>query len=253
MPRLTDITGNWFPDPILLSDITHGGISSVKTVGKYGSNDAVGTGAYEDIWKYTTDLSYLTSAETLSIVSGTANDDKDSGTGARAITVQGLDNDWNEIEEYILLEGLSPVTTQKSYLRVNRAFVEEVGNVGTNDGLITMTASTAGTVQGVIAAGEGQTQQTHYSVPAGRTGYISKIWVNIGKGDDATVRLQTRNGAGTKGWKIKRELKLFEATLDQPLQSYIKVEAKSDIRYQGQAGLASAKISAGYDLYLTGR
>lgn len=252
MPRLTDITGNWFPDPTLLVDITHGGIPNLKSIGKFGHNSAVSnTGDPEDIWEDGGNLVYLTSAETMTIVS-TSTEDDTGGTGAENIIIEGLDNDWKEISEKINLNGTGAVVTTKSFIRINRAYCDDVGSDGVNVGLITIDATIAATRQGSIQANDGQTQKTQFSIPAGRTGYVRHFWANCGKGDDATVRLMVRNFG--KSWRIQREIKLFESVVDIALQSYIKLPAKSDIRVEAISGVTNGiNIASGYDLYISGR
>jgi hypothetical protein len=252
MPRLRDITGNWFPDPILLADVrSSGGVPSLKTIGKFGYNPTVTTASFQDVWSDGGSLVFLTSAETMDIVSNSAEDDKDSGDGGRNITIEGLDNNFNEITETIDLEGLTPVTTIKSFIRINRVYCVDVGVTGVNEGVILIDATTASTRQASIQVGEGQSQKAIYTVPAGRTGYLTRFFNNIGKTDDALIRVMARENG--KSWRIRRQLKVYQSDVVSELGSYITLPAKSDVCIQAKAITSTASVSSGFDMYITGR
>lgn len=77
--------------------------------------------------------SFLPSAAILQIASTNIND-TGAGTGARQLSITGLDNNWDIISETITLNGQSPVLTTTQFLRVNLLFVVEVGSFGGNQG-----------------------------------------------------------------------------------------------------------------------
>ncbi len=84
---------------------------------------------------------FPSTAAQMNIVSGSANDTA-AGTGAQIILVRGLTvdgGDWIDDSEVIALNGTTPVTTAKSYIRVNSLVVAAVGAGGANEGTITMT------------------------------------------------------------------------------------------------------------------
>src|SRR6056300_570903 len=102
-------------------------------------------------------------ASTLYAYSANAQDSA-SGTGARTITIQGLDNNFNEIEETVTVGGAA---TTLEFLRVYRAFVATAGSLNTNIGdvLISTASGGGGTVLadiGTVGTGStfglGQTQ-----------------------------------------------------------------------------------------------
>lgn len=86
-------------------------------------------------------VSYLTNA-TLLKVSSTNINDIAGGTGARQLIIYGLNNNWDEIEETILLNGQTGRNTTKSFLRINLLLVVEVGSEKRNLGDIFITTST---------------------------------------------------------------------------------------------------------------
>ena len=178
-------------------NIARGLIRGATVVHKFGRNPSIG-GAPETIWMHGGTYTYLTSASTV-YVSGADAQDSAAGTGARTVTVQGLDANYNEIEETLTVDG---AVSTKSFLRVFRAFVASAGSLQSNKGavLVSTGASGGGTVLadiGVIGSGTtfglGQTQLALYTIPAGKTGYLCNWNVGIGSyNDTATATLYTR-------------------------------------------------------------
>jgi hypothetical protein len=178
-------------------NIARGLIRGASVVHKFGRNPNIG-GVPETVWMHGGTYTYLTSASTV-YVSGADAQDSVAGTGARTVTVQGLDASYNEIEETLTVDG---AVSTKSFLRVYRAFVDSAGTLQTNKGVVLVStgASGGGTVLadiGIIGTGTtfglGQTQLALYTIPAGKTGYLCNWNVGIGDyNDKATATLYTR-------------------------------------------------------------
>ena len=136
-----------------------------------------------DMWEENDTKSYLTTGETMNIVSTSADDDSDDRTGARTVLITGLldDGAYTEASEVVLLQGVTPVATVNSYLRINGMVVLTAGSNGNNAGTITATASTAGTVQSHMDTGEGIQQGAHYTVPGGKVLVILRVEFNAAK------------------------------------------------------------------------
>ena len=150
---------------------------------KFGYNPTVTT-AETTVWTQGGVYAYQASAIQLKISSSSANDTA-AGTGARTISVQGLDSAYNEISETVTLNGQTPVLTANNFLRVNRMFVIAAGSGNTAAGTIyagdgTVTAGVPATVYAVISLGENQTLMAIWTVPAGYTGYLVESTLNVG-------------------------------------------------------------------------
>lgn len=109
----------------------------------------------------------LSSAETMDVTSSSTADDL-GGTGANTIFITGVDGDYAEISEVLNMDGTSTVVTANSYLFINRVYVVFAGSGETNAGNITLTATTAGTVQGYVRAGISISEELRYCVPANK-------------------------------------------------------------------------------------
>ena len=102
-----------------------GQITGLSPQLKFGHNPASGNGTEDDIWAQGGNLTWMSTASVLDIVSTVAADDGNptTSTGAQTITVEGLDSSWNEQSVTYTLDGTTIVTTAESWIRVNRAFV----------------------------------------------------------------------------------------------------------------------------------
>lgn len=131
-----------------------------------GRNPDIDTGAKEDLWNVGGLWTPITTAQTISIVSTSANDTA-AGTGAQTAELRGLDASYNRVSETITLNGLTPVVSVNSYIFVSDLEILTTGTGNTNAGQITGTASTDATIQFRMLAGEGRTQLSWYMIPAG--------------------------------------------------------------------------------------
>ncbi len=158
--------------------VSRGHSQGYRSLYKFGYNPDVDT-TEETVWGNAGDYIWLDSAVTM-FVSSTSANDSGTGIGARTILIQGLDEDYNEIEETITLNGQTQVATQLSYLRVYRSFVTLAGSNEGTSGVIYIGSSGAtggvpnSSVYASISIGN-QTQIAAYTVPAGHTLYIDEI------------------------------------------------------------------------------
>lgn len=155
--------------------VARGQITGHKTLFKFGNNSDI-NGSLETIWSHGGLYVYPTSAIQMKISSSSA-DDTALGTGARTVSVQGLDQNYNEVAETVTLTGQTEVLTTNTFIRVFRAFVITAGSTNTAQGTIyvgtgTVTAGVPATVYAEIALGENQTTMAVWTVPAGYTFYV---------------------------------------------------------------------------------
>jgi hypothetical protein len=150
-------------------------ITGHKHLFKYGNNADI-NGTLETIWSHSTLYVYPPAAMQMTVSSTSAND-TGTGTGAQTISVQGLDADYNEIAETVVLNGRNAVTTTNAFIRVFRSFVITAGSTNTAQGTIyigtgTITGGVPATVYAEIPLGENQTLMALWTVPANYTLYL---------------------------------------------------------------------------------
>ena len=163
--------------------VARGQVDGHKTLFKFGINGDVGTSA-ETVWAQGGTYVYPASATVMKISSSSA-DDASGGTGARSIAIFGLDADYNEISESVLLDGQTAVNTGNSYLRISRMYVTTAGSGATAAGTIyagtgTVTSGVPATVYGMIAINANQTQMAFWTVPSGYTFYLTGVYYTSG-------------------------------------------------------------------------
>jgi len=163
--------------------VARGQITWHKPLFKFGINGDVGT-SVETVWAQGGTYAYPSVASVMKISSSSA-DDASAGTGARTISISGLDADYNEISEVVILNGQTAVDTVNSYLRINRIYVVTAGSGETAAGTIyagtgTVTSGVPANIYGMVAIGANQTQMAFWTVPAGYTLYLTGLFYTSG-------------------------------------------------------------------------
>ena len=236
--------------------IAAGLVDGYSAIHKFGRNPNVGN-IPETIWMHGGLYSYLDVGSDSTVYAYSASSDDGPGNdGARTITVQGLDNDFNPIEETITVNGAASTA---SFLRVYRAFVATAGVLTANDGniLISTAASGGGTVLadiGVIGSGTttglGQTQLALYTIPAGKTGYLSTWNVGVAPmNNSVTVTLLARELDGGAPFRTKDIIDIVGGYTTQNYSIPLRFPEKTDIEVRGTGDTGSV-ISSSFDIML---
>ena len=168
--------------------VARGQIDGHSTVNIYGYQPAVAT-TFIPVWENATAYTYPVAATQMNLA-GTAGD-------TATITIVGLDANYAVISENVVMNGATPVTTTKSYLRINSMFVA-VGSATNPAGVVTLKDLTNTTIYAQINAGVGRTQAAIYTVPAGYTFFLSRIDINtsLNGNNFATYQNKTISPAG---------------------------------------------------------
>ncbi len=245
--RVADSTRQWNLTPLMAS---FGYFERWSIIDKFGVNTNVGA-TYEDVWGVGDAIDFLSTAETMDIVSDDALDDKDNAAGnAHKIKLEGLDNAYNEITEEIELEGLTPVTTTKSFLRVNRAYITDIGTASelTNKGNISIDATSAGTPQAIIQADDGQTQMAIYTIPRGKTGYFDGAYIGVDTNNIVTGQLRIKNFG--EAWRNQKEAKVTQGTIPIDMVASGLCPEKTDVAWRAKANNPNNVVTAGFKILL---
>jgi hypothetical protein len=235
-------------------NIARGLIRGTTIIHKFGRNPNIG-GTPETIWEQGGIYTYLTVASTIYVYGADAQDGA-AGTGARTVTVQGLDADYNTIEETLTVDGA--VSTQ-SFLRVYRAFVTSAGSLQTNKGdvLVSTGASGSGTVLAKIATigtgtvyGQGQTNLALYTIPAGKTGYLTNWNIGVGAYNDAvTANLYTREVGNGLIFRTRDVMDVPGGLHQRIYQVPFALPEKTDIEVRAIASTGT-NVSSTFDIIL---
>lgn len=205
-----------------------------RSLFKYGYNPLI-INVNETIWDGGGLYAYPASAAKM-YVSSSSTADTSAGTGARTVTFQGLDANYEEVSETVTLTGQTQVETDTLFLRVFRGFVETAGSGGTNAGdiYIGTSGSSVGVPTGAfyakITAGEAQTLMAVYTVPAGQTFYIANGTATHGTdtaGAFMTIRFMIRPFGGVFRTAVKIDVTGSELLF--PFQYPLRLPEKTDL------------------------
>lgn len=239
-----------------LTEVTKGNIPGHELALINAHNEDVGT-SEELLWQgpYSTYI-WPTTAKQLNVTSTDVNDDA-GDTGARIIFVQGLDSNYNRINETVIMDGQNRVLTTNSYLRINQLFVTYSGSTGTNEGDIYI--GEGATVAGVptiayymIDSDYGYSFTGVYTVPNNWTliVYEDLTTTHIGTSKEVENYFHIRilNPPNNRtDWKVF-EFHSSDIALPYGPRPPFSLSEKTDIFFTGECDVGSARIAK----YLTG-
>lgn len=148
-----------------------GQIENHKHIFKFGFNPDV-NGTEETIWDVGGIYAYPASAVTMTATTTAGTPATDNGV---KIIIQGLDADYNEVSEEVILAGSGTATTTQTFRRVFRAYVS-----GSQAPTANVNITNGGTTYARVSLNDNQTLMAVWTVPAGYTAYILKG--NVGTG-----------------------------------------------------------------------
>lgn len=160
-----------------LQALAEGDIANHVPWSKMGFNGTVGT-SQETMWTYSTEYVFPTAAGQIQVVSSDNTQDKAGGTGALTVRVGYLKSDYSEGSVTLTLNGTTPVASGASHADVWRVNSFRVMTTGTNLGPVgnlTLSYVTGGLVVGYIRIGKTRSRTCVYTVPLGKTLYVTSI------------------------------------------------------------------------------
>jgi hypothetical protein len=231
-------------------------VRGVSRVNKFGANRSIDTGDVpETVWEVGGLSPYQTAAQSLEVLGG-ANDVLTTGTGAWTVEVQGLDANWEEQLATVSLNAANPIALSGTWLRVFRANVVTAGSTHANVDNIIVRIESGGTILATILATLGQTTMALYTVPAGKTAYLSQFTASVlfgtGGGAQGDVALFARdNVIANAAFQIKAETGGRSGVSTRQFVTPLRFTEKTDIesRILDVSGNA-ASVTSEFDLVL---
>lgn len=225
-------------------NISAGITTQIANVHKFGA--VLTTSApYDTVWTVGGAYIFPSTAGIVTVTSSSAQDDV-GGTGALTVRLQGLDANYNEVEEDFTLDGTVGVAGTVEFLRTHRAFVLTGNNDNNNVGNINFTHSVGVTCQ--IAAGMGQSQVTFYTIPAGKSGYLRSFAATMNKNQENTVRLFQKKPDGGV-FRLASELNLYNSNMHTTYSIPLYFTEKTDLEVRTYTG-SNATVSSMFDLLI---
>ena len=172
--------------------VSRGQIAGHRAVFQSGYSTLVTTNQNYAVWNRAANYTFPASASVMTLSSSA------TGDVGQSVLIEGLDANYAEISEVLVLNGQNAVTSTKSYLRINAMTVivdSPTGNIYFGTGALT--AGVPANVYGFISAGDNHQLAAFYTVPAGHTLYIQGGSVNASLANQN--KLVTINFATTIG------------------------------------------------------
>ena len=181
--------------------VSLGQVPGVTIVHKYGHNHSLPVGYVPVCAGGFWPTPQVSGATPLRLAAGGDAADTAAGTGAREITIYGLDATGAEIFDVLATNGaLASLATPQSFLRIIRVKITKSGTYGTSSvashvGDITIENSAGGTnwaIIPIIGFPHGSSQIGVFTVPLGKVAYITQISYDVDSGKTVDLRLLKR-------------------------------------------------------------
>ena len=241
-----------------LIEVNKGNVAGHTLVHKFGWRSGVTT-THHHLWNDSTadtDMIFPTVAETFDVVSASANDTS-AGSGAQKVFIEGLDANFDVATFEATMNGVTPVpTTGQTFIRITRAYVTDVGTYGgTNAGLITISGTDSSNNYGFLDTDEAQTQNSQYTVPAGKTGHILNASMTVESNKLASLHLHKRLDAGDvttpfTASRIVHEWDGISIPYNEDFRANHILPEKTDIWVEADMSSGTGIIEFDYDMLL---
>ena len=218
--------------------IARGLVRGVSHVNKFGFNSATSS-SFETVWDNSNTYTYLTSAGTATVTA--ADSDDNGGT----VEIQGLDENYLPLTETFTMNGTTNVVGSSSFLRVFRMRVLTAGTGEINAGNITASIGASNVAR--ILADKGQTLMAVYTIPAGKSGYLTKFQGSLSKNQEAVFKIRAKQFGN--GFNVKGQFGTFSNTVTYDYAIPLQFKEKTDIQILGKAG-ATSEMGAIFDIVL---
>lgn len=235
----------YYPTEDTYLNIARGLVRGTSFIHKFGAVPSLSNATTGTVWDVTNTI-YPWSAWDSSGATTITVDCANILDVGNSVVITGLDENYNEITETVILAAQTGNASTNTFIRVYRVYFVDGGAI--NVGNIDIKNGT--TVVARITAGFGQTLMTVYTVPAGYTAYLMKSTASNGPGDHHTANMFVRY-FGQLNFRVGHA---FELSGGQYLYDFavpIPIPEKSDIdiRVTTVAG-NNHRVTAAFDLIL---
>lgn len=198
------------------------------------------------VWPKGTVYVFPVAASTMTLYS------TDTGDTTQSVLIQGLDSNKAEIQEVVVLNGQTGVTTVQAYLRINLIRVVAGNPVGILSlGTGGATAGIPVNTYGYVAAGDGTSLSTVYTIPAGYTLYATRN--NSISGGAATTHAMTVSFKAVTATGVSLLLNRIVHSNDSvvmDIQPPVAIPEKTDIFVNSVSSAGSAAQCVTFSAYL---
>lgn len=260
-PNQVTVKGTVLSENFLI-EVALGNIDGYSIVHQMGAGEAP-NGSFEVV-SQTGDYKTPIAATSLEIISSNANDNS-SGSGARELTIIGLDANWDKVTQTVATNGTTAVALTTDLIRVFDWHVTQSGTYATatsasHAGDLTIQESGGGAIWDTIPVspvGEAQSSIGVYTVPNGYTAYLLSKSIFVDSNKDADLYFFQRPNADDVTATYTGVRKIIEKDLAvsgglrqtflSPRGTFI---GACDIGYMAKGNSSTANVSVEFELLL---
>lgn len=231
--------------------IPRGTYPGVTSINKFGHNPAVAIGIEEEIWDGSVAYVFPTTALMTKL---NTTDDVIAMRG-ESVELTGLDADWEAVTQTVVLDASNTTTLVVLGTPLIRCFRMKFQSSVVSTTAITLVNDADTTLYAIIGTGENQTLMAIYTVPAGRTAYMTNYYAHVNPGTnlDPTAmpfRIWSRDNAQLFAPQITHKFGLISGSYQHFFTPHKKFTEKTDIYMTAQPVGKAADVTAGFDLIL---
>lgn len=237
--------------------VAKGDVPGTSGVNKFGASSSVADGVAEEIWDGATAYTWPTTASITHIWSAVDS----ATTRGVVVEVQGLDASWALVVQNVTTDAADSTTEVALTTPLIRVFRMKVLDASAMDQILRVGPTGKATHQAQIGIGNNQTLMAIYTVPLGKTAYITNYYASIigEAGPPATIpdyvlfRLWNRDNTNGYAPQLKHELGMVlvgNSQISHEYDPYLSIPEKTDIWLEATPDGDDAYVSAGFDIYL---
>lgn len=231
--------------------IARGNVPGVEAGCVEGRNAVIAAAATEVIWDAS--AGYVFPATALMVKLSQTVDQ--SALRGKTIEIVGLDANWLPVTQTKELHATlttTAVVLDTPLIRVNSM---RVLSAIVTDSPVRLHNSAESQDYAVILAGNNATAQAVYTVPAGKTAFITYLWATINQITGAiptvnTVRFWSKDNENGYAKMLEKTFGLTGPPYKHRYSPYRRFLAKTDLYFDASPVTSTADVSAGFDLIL---
>lgn len=220
----------YYPISDLYFNIGRGLVKDTRLVNLFGYNNNVGT-SFIPLWENNTVYTFPTEELTMSAVSTSTSD-----TGV-TLKIEGLDENYDEVEDFVTLNGTTQVQINTPFFRINNVVTVE-GNAVGNTSIVS-----AGTTYAKIRASEGKNQASIFTVPRGHIFMLHRIDAFSATAVANKYVIFRNRTIGPNGTNIRIAQSTFTGQLSIQRRISQVYNEKQDIIFEGRSSDQSNQMS----------
>jgi hypothetical protein len=180
-------------------------------------------------------------AETWEIISDSLNDAA-AGTGAQAIFIVSLDENYEEQGQVVILDGTNAVTLTGTHIRSDQSTVIAAGSLGFNEGTLTIRDASSTDTRSTVLPEISESQDGRVTVPAGKTGYLFDINPWFPKNEDGAVQTKIKPEGADSAIITSLTFPFYQNAFNIPITAKTQIPEKTDGWFDAKSTNIGAEV-----------